>query len=67
METTLPSFEDPALRKVTLPVVSPTKTLSALVSQQRAVMAWPRCSQDTLTLSGRPRRSSCSSHTTTRP
>lgn len=65
--TTLPSLEDPARRKDTLPPESPTKTLRMLVSQQSAVTAWPRCSQDTLTLSGRPLRSSCSSHTTTRP
>lgn len=64
---TLPSLEDPARRDVTFPPESPTKTRSVLVSQQSAVMVWPLCSHDTLTLSGRPRRSKCSSHTTTRP
>lgn len=64
---TLPSLDDPVRRQDTLPAESPANTRSVLVSQHSAVMVWPLCSQDTPTRSGRPRLSSCSSHTTTRP
>lgn len=64
---TLPSLEEPARRKDTLPPRSPAKTRGEPVSQHSDVISWPRCSQDMLTFSGRPRLSSWSSHTTTRP
>ena len=64
---TLLSLVEPARRKDTLPPWSPANTRREPLSQQSAVTRCPRCSQDTLTLSGRPRRSSCSSHTATRP